>query len=298
MINRRRPTVEKGLSKRTRRSARDGFTLVELIVVIAIIALLMSILMPALARVKKQAQDIACRSNLRQVGLIIYMYLQEADFRMPNNGVRVGYAGDPRPTWLSGSASNGFFWRDYVTKDFIKWYEDNSYWGTAYVDYVKDTQVFSCAAYNTYAEMWADDLFSGYPGSADMIKQGAFGLNGYLDQLNVNSLRQHGEIIITTDHVEPRDEQAHQANHGDMLCIGNDSDTWNLSHLRPGSATPPRMDYYRGMFRHNIRRGDDFRTDGTLNILWLDNHVDSMHETTGEDVYRRWYDPTGTYMRI
>jgi prepilin-type N-terminal cleavage/methylation domain-containing protein/prepilin-type processing-associated H-X9-DG protein len=58
-----------------------GFTLIELLVVIAIIALLMAILMPALARVKKQARHIACRANLRQWTLFFSMYTGENDGR-------------------------------------------------------------------------------------------------------------------------------------------------------------------------------------------------------------------------
>jgi prepilin-type N-terminal cleavage/methylation domain-containing protein/prepilin-type processing-associated H-X9-DG protein len=54
-----------------------GFTLIELLVVIAIIALLMAILMPALQRVKEQAQSIACQAKLRQWGLAFKFYTDD-----------------------------------------------------------------------------------------------------------------------------------------------------------------------------------------------------------------------------
>jgi len=57
----------------------NGFTLIELLVVIAIIALLLAILMPALNRVRKQAREVACMSNLKQWGLIFKMYTDDND---------------------------------------------------------------------------------------------------------------------------------------------------------------------------------------------------------------------------
>src|SRR5438105_1033375 len=55
-------------------SIARAFTLIELLVVIAIIAILIAILLPVLTRVKQQAQQTACASNLRQIGQAMTMY--------------------------------------------------------------------------------------------------------------------------------------------------------------------------------------------------------------------------------
>jgi prepilin-type N-terminal cleavage/methylation domain-containing protein/prepilin-type processing-associated H-X9-DG protein len=67
---------------------RKGFTLVELLVVIAIIALLMGILMPALAQVRRLAQRMMCGTNLKGLGSAIYTYLQDNDDDFPRAGGR------------------------------------------------------------------------------------------------------------------------------------------------------------------------------------------------------------------
>src|SRR5437868_14875782 len=62
---------------KTQRRGFRGFTLVELLVVIAIIALLIAILLPVLGRAKKAAESVTCAANQRQIMTAFMMYVQE-----------------------------------------------------------------------------------------------------------------------------------------------------------------------------------------------------------------------------
>lgn len=62
---------------------KKGFTLIELLVVIAIIALLLAILMPSLRKAKLVAQEVICRSTVRQWGLVASLYFEDYSGKFP-----------------------------------------------------------------------------------------------------------------------------------------------------------------------------------------------------------------------
>ena len=90
---------------------KRGFTLIELLVVIAIIAILAAILFPVFQKVRENARRTACLSNLKQIGLAVTQYYQDADEKGPSG-------------WDGYGRCSGWAWQVYP--------------------YVKSTAVFKC----------------------------------------------------------------------------------------------------------------------------------------------------------
>ena len=116
---------------------KKGFTLVELLVVISIIALLLAVLMPALSKAREQGRSIVCKNNLSSLGKIFALYAQSNSDRIPKyayyGALKTQYGSDQ---WFGGILmgysgyvidKNDQFGRTYCICPSFKW--KYNYWG-------------------------------------------------------------------------------------------------------------------------------------------------------------------------
>lgn len=118
-----------------------AFTLIELLVVIAIIAILAAILFPVFAKAREAARASSCRSNMKQLGTGMYMYVQDYDETYPGRSQLAGH------------------------------------WGYAVQPYIKNFQVFSCPsnAANTANATGGPD-----PAGSGQFLRRSYGMNAWI----------------------------------------------------------------------------------------------------------------------
>ena len=217
---------------------RRGFTLVELLVVISIIALLLAILMPALGRAREQAKALVCRSNLRQQSLAFILYAENND-RYP-------------PVYDHWAIGGGWpHWWNYIRP----YLSEKSERG----DYSDQSDVYRCPSGKTGKEYGLD--------STAMIK--SICSYGMYDQLSfakpVQVVRPSGCVAIVdiwctlTAAIGP----------GNLVGMGHfgiGKPSWTA--WDPKKSPPCRVSNgFRPSVRHN---------KGGPNIVWADGHVSWM----------------------
>lgn len=270
---------------------KHGFTLIELLVVISIIALLMSIMMPALGKAREVAKSVVCRSRLKQIGLAAALWAEA------NNNWCLPLAWS-QPQDIEGtSAYTGY------NQGSLSPYVDS--------DNTEVGKTFSCPSANN-AE-FPDFSLSGW-GTVDMNqdreKKVSYGTNSWM-ALNVRGLGDASSKVAgpgTTENINygmygkaERGESLgpHYKEHGvtKLTSVRNPMQTVYFADsfyitLQEGFYDPPAALSY-GVAGTGISRWHSKKSDGMglCNINWVDGHVSVEPDdyADGDQNNRRWW---------
>ena len=230
-----------------------GFTLIELLVVIAIIAVLMAILMPALQRVKEQAREITCRSNLRQYGIAQALYLDDNDDRYPSAWTSLVKTEQP----VSGY------------QRFCRWHDprypaDGPFW-----PYLKKGKVHLCPSFAVIAKS-EGQRHPSHVASNPVVPYYSYSMNAYLGSRSGAS---GGGVLKRSEITRSKSE----------VFFFSAENMW----LRPGCSwvlndnalCPDGRDWF-GTF-HSTKSGD--LNSGTVNAVFVDAHVQEVRSALKEN---------------
>ncbi len=147
---------------------KKGFTLIELLVVISIIAVLLSILMPALSKAKEHTRRIICATNLKTSIIAVHIYASQNDDKMPQ-AAEAGWLQDLQHTLAGNLIQNGCVRENFYCPSDTK-YDKNAdneiFWhfsngGNPSPTCKDDSDLFNCPYFAVSGYFWLIDTDQG-----------------------------------------------------------------------------------------------------------------------------------------
>jgi prepilin-type N-terminal cleavage/methylation domain-containing protein/prepilin-type processing-associated H-X9-DG protein len=278
---------------------RKAFTLVELLVVIGIIALLISILLPALNRARGQAKQTACLSNLRQIGTAMQMHAGEHRNHLPLAGELWGPA-DATPGALGDSQQVMWsYFTDTVVKVAPLPIALAPYLGQSNLR--TDTAANSVIDYNNGSTI---RIFT-CPSNVDQMQQGTSQTskfiscqsNGWTGPLLQTSYA-FNEAVLGWCDAGVSNVAGHSRCRGNLARVHGSADMVLLADASPRGAnggwivyndhtnTDTLYEFYTGVFPNGTDTSDPLLFDkqrhyGNMNILFCDGHGETTPIPTG-----------------